>query len=290
MKNRFSFAGILLATLLVTTGCSGEKHNTEKATSGETSPLVALCRGINCSDTASLHSEQVMKRTMAEIVRLMEVTDSASTHEGLSILFGKLRKDEEAMKEATRHADLFLNSPASPVRDENLYIRFLQALLSTDSLPETIRLRAEEWLRTASLNRPGTIATDFRYLDRNGNEGSLHQFRTPQTLLIFYDPECPHCPEILSQIASHQGINRAIDEGKLGVLAIYTEGNREVWDRTKADMPGNWSVGYDLSGILDEEQYDLPAMPIIYLLDSEHRVILKDPDVNILLKGPKDAR
>ena len=284
MKNRFSFAGILLATLLVATGCTGEKHNTEKATSGETSPLVALCRGIDCSDTASLHSEQVMKRTMAEIVRLMEVSDSTATHEGLSILFGKLREDEEAMKAATRHADLFLNSPASPMRDETLYIRFLRALLSTDSLPETIRLRAEEWLRTASLNRPGTIATDFRYLDRNGNEGSLHQFRTPQTLLIFYDPECPHCPEILSQIASHQGVNDAIAEGRLGVLAIYAEGKRDVWDRTKADIPGNWSVGYDLTGILDEELYDLPAMPIIYLLDGEHRVILKDPEPSQLFR------
>lgn len=284
MKNRVSFAGILLAAAFAAAGCTGEKHNTEKATSGETSPLVALCSGIDCSDTASLHSEPVMKRTMAEIVRLMEATDSAATHEALSLLFGKLRKDEEGLKEATRHADLFLNSPASPMRDETLYIRLLRTLLSTDSLPEGVRLRAEEQLRTASLNRPGSIATDFRYLDRSGSEGSLHQFGTPQTLLIFYDPECPHCPEILTQIASHPGINKAIGAGELGVLAIYAEGKRDVWDKTKAEMPGNWTVGYDLTGILDKELYDLPAMPILYILDREKRVVLKDPDPTSLLR------
>ncbi|MDE6695315.1 MAG: DUF5106 domain-containing protein, partial [Muribaculaceae bacterium] len=87
-----------------------------------------------------------------------------------------------------------------------------------------------------------------------------------------------------SQIASHQGINDAIAEGRLGVLAIYAEGKRDVWDETKVDMPGNWSVGYDLSGILDEELYDLPAMPIIYLLDEGKRVILKDPDITQLIR------
>ncbi|MDE6689477.1 MAG: hypothetical protein K2J86_06320, partial [Prevotella sp.] len=167
--------------------------------------------------------------------------------------------------------------------DENLYLRMLQTLLLTDSLPELTRYQAEERLHIASLNRPGCVASDFRYLDRKGSIGSLHTFDAPQILLIFYDPECTHCTDILTKIASHTGINRAINEGNLGVISIYAEGNREVWNRTKGDMPTNWTVGYDLSGILDSNLYDLPAMPILYLLDSTHHVILKDPDPQMLL-------
>ncbi len=61
------------------------------------------------------------------------------------------------------------------------------------------------------------------------------------------------------------------------MLAIYVEGQRDIWERTKRDLPANWIVGYDLTGILEAELYDLTAMPIPYLLDSTLCVLLKDP-------------
>lgn len=175
-------------------------------------------------------------------------------------------------------------SPASPYRDEARYIAFLDSLLATDSLPETLREHAEHRKSIAMLNRPGSIAADFRFIERHGNESRLHDLKSPLTLLVFYDPECPHCGDILRTLASSNAINRAIAEKRLTVIAIYAEGKREVWDKTRNDLPENWLVGYDLTGILDEEIYDLPAMPTPYLLDSDKRVILKDPEVKTLTR------
>lgn len=175
-------------------------------------------------------------------------------------------------------------SPASPYRDEGRYIRFLDSLLNVRSLPDALRERAEYRRRIAMLNRPGSVAADFRYVDRNGKESRLHDLKSPRTLLIFYDPECPHCDDILRQLASAKAINSAIADKSLTVLAIYAEGKREVWDNTRNDLPDNWLVGYDLSGILDDELYDLPAMPTPYLLDSDKRVILKDPTPDRLIR------
>lgn len=267
---------ILLLAILAT-GCAREKQGT---TTGETSvdipPLVSLCRSIDYSDTAHLHSEPYMKQTVGKIVRLMSVTDSVSTHEALRILLNGLKRDKEAIRKTNSLIKLYLDNPASPARDETKYIRYLRALLTVDSIPEGLRSESEEQLRIAMLNRPGTIATDFRYLDRKGSEGSLHEFEAPKIMLIFYDPECPHCPEILNKIATRRSINKAIEDGMLRVLAIYAEGKRDVWNKTKWEMPRNWTIGYDLTGILDNELYDLPAMPIIYILDGEHRVLEKD--------------
>ncbi|MDE5871297.1 MAG: DUF5106 domain-containing protein, partial [Muribaculaceae bacterium] len=89
-------------------------------------------------------------------------------------------------------------------------------------------------------------------------------------------PECPHCPAILQKIARDPKVNAAINANALKVLAIYAEGKRDVWEKTKSEMPSKWTVGYDLSDILDNDLYDLPAMPIVYLLDGEKRVIIKD--------------
>lgn len=175
-------------------------------------------------------------------------------------------------------------SPASPYRDEARYIRFLDSLLVVDSLPDGLRRRALERRRIAKMNRTGLIAADFSYLSRDGSRSRLHDLKSPLTLLIFYDPECPHCNDILRRYAASKTMKRAITEMNLTVIAIYAEGKREVWDKTKNDLPDNWLVGYDLTGILDAEIYDLPAMPTPYLLDKDKRVILKDPDPKLLIR------
>lgn len=175
-------------------------------------------------------------------------------------------------------------SPESPRRNEARYIAFLDSLLAVDTLPDALRVRAEYRKRVAMLNRPGSVAADFRYIDRHGKESTLHDLESPLTLLIFYDPECPHCNDLLRRYAASKTIKRAITEKKLTVIAIYAEEKREVWDKTKNDLPDNWLVGYDLTGILDEEIYDLPAMPTPYLLDKDKRVILKDPEPKLLIR------
>lgn len=180
-------------------------------------------------------------------------------------------------------AYLYWGSPASPYRDEERYIEFLDSLLATDSLPEALRQRALHRRHVAMLNRPGSIAADFSYLERSGSKSRLHDLQSPLTLLLFYDPECPHCGDILRALANSKTINRAITENQLSVIAIYAEGKRDVWNKTRNDLPDNWLTGYDLTGVLDKELYDLPAMPTPYLLDSDKRVILKDPEIKKLI-------
>lgn len=175
-------------------------------------------------------------------------------------------------------------SVESPYRNEERYIAFADSLLSTDNLPDALRERVAERRRIALLNRPGSIAADFRYVDHNGKESRLHDLKSTLTLLIFYDPECPHCEDILRSYASSKIINRAISQNKLTVIAIYAEGKRDVWDKTRYDLPDNWLVGYDLTGVLDEDLYYLPAMPTPYLLDVDKRVLLKDPTPRELLR------
>lgn len=53
------------------------------------------------------------------------------------------------------------------------------------------------------------------------------------------------------------------------------EGKTPAWE--KADFLKSWIDGYDEGQRLTREQvYDLKAIPALYLLDAEKRVILKD--------------
>lgn len=274
MSKLISGIYFLLGAITLLYGCIRTERN--NGVKQQTPPIVALCRSIDYSDTAALHADQSVAEYMKGIVRLMSQSDSASTVCALNIFFDGLDGDPKAIRLASHYSGIYLNNPNSPVRNERLFIRFLTSMLSRTDIPEDVSARAEEQMRKARLNSPGTKAGDFRYIDREGREGSLHAFRSPQTMLIFYDPECPHCSEILKGIASDSKVNAAIDTGALKILAVYAEGKRDVWESSKQEMPANWNIAYDLTGILDKDIYDLPAMPIVYLLDSDKRVLVKD--------------
>ncbi|MBD5213679.1 MAG: DUF5106 domain-containing protein [Bacteroidales bacterium] len=278
---------ILVASAILSASCSGSRSNndTQSETREALSPLASLFRSIDYSDTVSLSDERVMTRIMVDIVKLMPYTDSLTTSQELKLFLNNISSLPRSIAIVDSLGDLYLNNPASPVRDNELYIRFLRAMLSTDSIADFLRLRSEENLRIASLNREGTIANNISILDRNGLTRDLHSINAPHILLVFYDPECPHCSEILAEIAACKRINELIKSDELMIFAVYAEGNRSVWERTKADMPDNWIVGYDMSGVLDNELYSLPAMPVIYLLDSDRRVLLKDPEFSTVLQN-----
>lgn len=155
-------------------------------------------------------------------------------------------------------------------------VRYVNALHcnAMDSLLEMeVNISCQE-----SLNH-STVANDFLYYDLDYRKRSLHKTEADKLLLIFYDPECTYCSDVINILSSYVRINEAIHEGRLKVLAIYAEGKRDVWEDTKYDLPSNWDGGYDLTGIHDNELYDLPAMPTIYLLDSSKHVLLKDPPI-----------
>jgi hypothetical protein len=69
----------------------------------------------------------------------------------------------------------------------------------------------------------------------------------------------------------------AVANGRLTVLAVYTEGDPDIWNSHAGQLPKGWIDAQDPSHvILDQELYDLTAMPTLYLLDARKRVVVKD--------------
>ena len=69
----------------------------------------------------------------------------------------------------------------------------------------------------------------------------------------------------------------------LAILSIYPDDDITSWRKYLDIMPSRWLHAYD-SGmhITNKKLYDLKAIPSIYLLDKNKRVILKDTDPEIL--------
>ena len=188
-------------------------------------------------------------------------------------------------------ADQVLGDPNSPLRNDEFYIPVLRAQLSSPWYDEYERLAPECRLSLASQNRIGQPANDFRYTLASGATGSLYGLRAEYVLLFINNPGCPMCREIREAISASPMLTELIEHGRLRVLALYPDENLDEWRAYREQIPASWINAYDDGCVLREKGlYDLSAIPSLYLLDAQKRVLVKDATDVALVEEVIDRR
>ena len=170
-----------------------------------------------------------------------------------------------------------LHDPNSPMRNDELYIPILEVLVESPLYDEYDRIVPIYDLELARQNRIGNVANDIVYTLANGKTGRLHSIDSDYVIVMFSNPGCPMCREIIEEITSSPLINEMMENDLVEVLAIYPDEDLVAWRDHIGDIPPSWINGYD-SGmkITEARSYNLQAIPSLYLLDNEKRVIIKD--------------
>ena len=234
----------------------------------------------NFADTALVNNRNVSEQGAANYLAILaDGTLSEAQVKGSLDGFCKgLEVQEHARKVFLQMMEDYLYNPNSPFHNEALYTLFLERMLKSEYVDEARKSSLKFSLDLISRNCPGKRATDFVYFLPDGSKRSLAQTRAKNNrlLLVFYDPECPSCHETMQEMVADGLLAEAVKGGKLTVLAVYTEGNQEVWKRTLSDLPQGWTVGSDHETVKQGALYDLKAMPSLYLMDGSKKVLLKD--------------
>lgn len=67
------------------------------------------------------------------------------------------------------------------------------------------------------------------------------------------------------------------------MLSFYPDEELEEWRKHLNEFPEEWINSYDKELTLREKQlYDLKAIPTLYLLDREKKVLLKDATAQVI--------
>ena len=68
-----------------------------------------------------------------------------------------------------------------------------------------------------------------------------------------------------------------IEQGRLKILVLYPDEDLVAWRQHLGDYPSQWINAYDKGmKITSQRLYDLKAIPSLYLLDENKRVLAKD--------------
>lgn len=295
---------ILLAAIVLLASCTGGKQNAAETDSARESapekpaelPLPSIPEslatpesraaylalhfwdGMDFSDQALSLDTAFMEQSFANYLSVFPVlAQEADKVAAVGALLQRAVSDSVATDFLLNVVDKYLRDPNSPMRDEDLLIVFYNQILQTPRISGWQRERTARLLDDAMRNRLGTVAADFTFLLRKGGNATLHSHCAGgPTLLVFYNPDCEHCKEVMS-VLEQMPIPAA-----WSVLVVDTEQDKARWDETKGALPGPWEVGFATTDITGAGLYDLSAMPTLYLLDGHLRVLLKDPTLEEL--------
>lgn len=171
--------------------------------------------------------------------------------------------------------------PNSPMRNEEVYYHFVMRYASFEGLSDVERGKYEREARLCALNRIGTKAADFRFADRRGKMTNLYDIKAEMTLLFFSNPGCDACMQIINVLRDEPLIASHIASGRLAVVNVYIDEDIQAWRDYMPIYPEEWYNGFDPDYVLrSNELYAVRAIPSLYLLDAEKRVILKDAPEN----------
>lgn len=225
------------------------------------------------ADTALISLTDVTEQAFVDFISVLPYTDRANV--AVDTLFRRASAKKEMLHHFMELSDKYLYEPNSPMHNEELYILALRSIVDSPALTEIEKSRPRHRLEMALKNRPGHVAADFTVTCRDGKRRRLSDIKAHWLLLYFNDPECDDCRRVKQVLMDSRTVNGLIDAGRLKVLSVCVEGKTPAWERTA--YPARWIDGYDEGQRLTtDEVYDLKAMPTLYLLDAEKRVLLKD--------------
>lgn len=231
----------------------------------------------NFADTNYVHHPEVTEQAWVDFIDLLRLVPAETADAAIKEMFAQAEKEKVCYLYLAGLADKYLYDPNSPLRNEELYISSLDALIASPILDDTEKIRPQARRELAQKNRVGTKAIDFTYTLASGKKGTLYALNVPYTLLFINNPGCHACGATIEELKNAPSINRAISRKQLQILSLYPDEELEEWKRHLSDLPAEWINGYDAKQVITEKNlYDLKAIPTLYLLDRDKKVLLKD--------------
>lgn len=161
---------------------------------------------------------------------------------------------------------------------EEIYLAMLKNALDYSQLEERRVKYYQQVYELQSKNLAGMQIPDIHIQWGDSSRSSLYAVESEYTLLYLQNPDCHTCTAVRGYLAANEDLNRAIESGKLKVVTLYFDKDEALWQRylkTKANP--KYLHGWDYNGEIDAGLlFDLRAIPVIFLLDKDKRVIKKN--------------
>ncbi len=230
-----------------------------------------------------------VEAAFSNYVGLLGMLDLPEAMSAMDRLFDRVASCERSdtvsnvFETVTALVEKYLYDPNSPFRNEDLYFPYAERLSFYEGFSAEKKAAYGYDARMCSMNRTGSRAADFTFVDADGMTYSLYGIDSEYTLLFFSNPGCAACKNIINVLSMDLSADSLISDGTLSIVNIYIDEDISGWYEYMPVYPESWYNGYDPDGIIRTDNlYNVRAIPSLYLLDREKNVLMKDaPEQNV---------
>lgn len=225
------------------------------------------------TDSMCISNLEVIEQFFVDFVDISNRISISTAKEGISLLLQRISQNWDVRNFFLDLLEKYLYNPNSPMRNEELYIPVLEYIVASPDVRKEDKIRPEYRLKMALKNRPGELTTDFVFAERTGKVRRLSDVKNEYILLYFNNPGCSGCRQVTGQIVASDFSKN----DRLTIVAVYPDKDLDEWKKVQHEIPSEWINGYSPNGVvMEKEFYDLKAIPTLYLLNRDRKVILKD--------------
>lgn len=282
MRRETLYTIALTTLLLAFAGCrsstsEAKRRQTATVVSGQDRAILHYWDRFNFADKSLINTPETAEQMFADFLIALSREDNDKRTAAVDTLMSRsMRGSKPMFSYFAELAEKYLYDPNSPYRNEEMYIAFLTYIVNAEDAEPMLKVRPEHQLMMAKKNRQNAIATDFVYTLRDGRQSRLSSIESQYTLLFFNDPDCSDCKRVKEILTTNSLFSQ---NEKLKILSVYPDEDLSVW--SKAIYPAHW-IDARCREIRTKEIYDLKALPTLYLLDRDKRVILKDAPAELI--------
>ncbi len=135
-------------------------------------------------------------------------------------------------------------------------------------------------------NLVGEKAANLAFTDTAGKIAELYNVNASYTVVVFWDPSCGHCKEVLPKIDSFYRAQWQKQNIKIYAVLTEKESQKQDWLKyINENKIGDWVNVYQTQQQLDVETkelqpsyrqlFDISQTPTLYLLDKDKNIIAK---------------
>lgn len=186
-------------------------------------------------------------------------------------LIEKISKNPTLLIQFTKAAEEALYGPRASVWIDEVYVRFLKAIVSNKKVPEARKTKYKAQLKVLEKSMLGATAPEFDFTGRDGKKQTYFPMTTP-TMIIFGNPTLPEWRMTRLKMETNTALTQALEKGKANIIFIVTQ-EMPDWQKEVANYPSTWTVG-----IAPEvgETYDFRTTPSFYVIGSDGKILLKN--------------
>jgi peroxiredoxin len=140
-------------------------------------------------------------------------------------------------------------------------------------LDEELESSIDRRIMQAQKLKVGSLVPDIVMKDKKGNEVKLSRINNNYTLIVFYASWCPHCKDLMPQIAGLYSSKKTDIE----VLAVSMDSTLADWKSYLKENNFSWLDVCDTDGWNSKAaaDYYIYATPTMFLIDMDGKIAAK---------------